>query len=224
MDAVVLAGGQGRRIRSVTQGPKCLLPVGGIPVLDRVVEWLLGWPAVEGVWVAAGYQGEQVARHVARRYPGGRVRVEVEPEPVGTAGALARLRDRVTAPVVVVNGDTLLVGDLDALQRQHLASGAWVTVAAVAAWRRDAGGLLAAQLPGPVRQVARGLRGAEFAYSAGLYVVGREALERAPCPGSLEALTASLAADCRGRLWAYPWHSAMDVGTPSRYRAANCGG
>lgn len=224
MDAVVLAGGQGRRIRTVTRGPKCLLPIGGTPVLDLTVEWLLSWGRVDRVWVAAGYEGEQVRRHVAQRFQDGRVQVEVEPEPAGTGGALARLRERLTDPVVVVNGDTLLVGDLDALQRQHLASSAWVTVAAVASWRRDAEGLVAPTLPGPVRQVGRGLRGRHTAYSAGLYVVSLQALVGAPCPGSLEGLAAGLAAECRGRLWAYPWHSAVDVGTPSRYRAVNLGG
>lgn len=219
MDAVVLAGGRGLRVRTVTDGPKCLLPIGGTAVLDHVIGWLLAGGDIERVWVAAGYQGDRVLQHVAVRYPESQVRVEVEAEPLGTGGALARLRGRLSDPMVVANGDTLLVGDLDGLLRCHRASSAWVTTAVVPRGRRDADGVVAAALPGPVRRMGRGLSGPGTVGSAGLSVMSGAALERATCPGSLEGMLASLVAECRGRVWAYPWHAAEDVGTPARYRA-----
>ena len=232
MDAVVLAGGRGRRIRTVTDGPKCLLPIGGTAVLDHVIGWLCAGGSIDRVWVAAGYQGDRVRQHVADRYPAGQVRVEVEPEPVGTGGALARLRGRpndpvsdplrdpVSDPLVVANGDTMLVGDLEGLLRCHRASSAWVTTAVIPRGRRDADGMAVPILPGPVRRMGRGLSGPGTVVSAGLSVMGGAALDRATCPGSLEGLLASLVAECRGWVWAYPWHAAVDVGTPARYRAA----
>ncbi len=223
MDAVVLAGGQGLRIRRVTDGPKCLLPVGGTAVLDHVIRWLLTGGLIDRVWVAAGYQGDRVRHHVAARYPHSQVRVQVEPEPLGTGGALAHLRRGVGAalsdPLVVANGDTLLVGDLEGLLRCHRSSRAWVTTAAIPAMRRDADGLLAPTLPGPVRRMGRGLSEPGTLGSAGLSVMAGAALDRATCPGSLDTVLAGLVAECRGRVWAYPWHAAVDVGTPRRYRA-----
>ncbi len=224
MDAVVLAGGQGRRIRPVTQGPKCLLPIGGAAVLDHVIGWLCAGGGIDRVWVAAGYQGDRVRQHVAARYPASQVRVEVEPEPAGTGGALARLRgsssDPLSDPLVVANGDTMLVGDLAGLLRCHGSSAAWVTTAVIPRGRRDADGMAVPALPGPVRRMGRGLSGPSTVVSAGLSVMSGAALDRATCPGSLEGLLASLVAECRGWVWAYPWQAAVDVGTPARYRAA----
>lgn len=222
MDAVVLAGGQGSRVRALTQGPKCLLPVEGQPVLDHVVDWLLGWPAVDRVWVAAGYEGALVRQHVRRRYQAASVEVAVESEPLGTLGALVQLQNVVSANVVVANGDTLLVGDLAAMVDHHQRRAAWVTVAAVARGRRDAGTLEPVSLPGPVRRVARTADRHARAFSAGLYVIKREALVGAKCPGSLEHdLIPSLVAECQARVWAYPWFSSYDIGTVRRYRAVN---
>jgi NDP-sugar pyrophosphorylase family protein len=222
LDAVVLAGGQGRRVRSVTQSAKCLLPVRGRPALDHVIDWLLTWPEADRVWIAAGFAGEAVSEHVRRAYSDVRVSVEVEPSPLGTLGALVRLAPRLSSEVVVVNGDTLLQGDLGAMARQHASSPAQVTVAAVAQGRRDAGAMKVETLPGPVRRVARGYLPGATAFSAGLYVMDRAVFAHARCPGSLEQdLIPPLVAECRGLVWAYPWFSAVDIGTPSRYRAVN---
>lgn len=100
--AVVLAAGEGQRLRPLTLTvPKALCPVGNIPLLDRALARVeaLGLPAA----VNAAYLGEAVARHVE-----GRAHVSVEPDgPLGTGGGLARLRSW-------VDGRGVLLGNADA--------------------------------------------------------------------------------------------------------------
>jgi N-acetyl-alpha-D-muramate 1-phosphate uridylyltransferase len=100
--AVVLAAGEGQRLRPLTaQVPKALCPVGNVPLLDRAMARVaaLGLDCA----VNACYLGGQVVAHVD-----GRAHVAVEPgDPWGTSGGLARLRDW-------VDGRAVLVGNADA--------------------------------------------------------------------------------------------------------------
>lgn len=62
--AVVLAAGNGHRLRTLTNGrPKCLVPVAGIPLIDRVLGSIAD-AGIESVLVVLGYRGEQIERHV----------------------------------------------------------------------------------------------------------------------------------------------------------------
>ncbi len=102
--AVVLAAGEGRRLRPLTADvPKALCPVGNVPLLDRALARVSHLVAPDAVAVNAAYLGDQVAGHVA-----GRAHVSVEPDgPLGTAGGIARLRSW-------IDGRGVLVGNADA--------------------------------------------------------------------------------------------------------------
>ena len=116
MEAIVLAGGLGTRLRSVVSDlPKCMAPVSGEPFLSYVLEWL-GRYGVSRVILSVGYLKEAVMDWVsAREYPF-EVSFAVEEEPLGTGGAirfaLSKCRER---KVIVVNGDTFFPVDLDAI-------------------------------------------------------------------------------------------------------------
>ncbi|HEX6967674.1 MAG TPA: NTP transferase domain-containing protein [Micromonosporaceae bacterium] len=104
--AVVLAAGEGRRLRPLTDRlPKALCPVGNVPLLDRALARVagLGFTGPRSVAVNACYLKESVVAHV-----GDRAHLSVEPdEPLGTSGGLAALRDW-------VDGRGVLVGNADA--------------------------------------------------------------------------------------------------------------
>ncbi len=112
---VVLAAGEGRRLRPLTAlRPKALCPVGGRPLLDLAldrVEPLAGHGPAH-VAVNAHHHAGQVADHV-----GDRAHLSLEqPEALGTAGALGRLREWVDGrDVLLTNADAYLTGPLDAL-------------------------------------------------------------------------------------------------------------
>ncbi|MEU7778399.1 nucleotidyltransferase family protein [Micromonospora parva] len=106
--AVVLAAGEGTRLRPLTERvPKALCPVGNVPLLDRALVRLagLGLTGPDRVAVNACYLGEQIVEHV-----GDRAHLSVEPgDPLGTAGGVARLRDWIDGrPVLVGNADAYL--------------------------------------------------------------------------------------------------------------------
>ncbi|MET8091790.1 sugar phosphate nucleotidyltransferase [Micromonospora sp. NPDC005220] len=104
--AVILAAGEGTRLRPLTERvPKALCPVGNVPLLERALTRLagLGLTGPDRVAVNACYLGDQVVAQV-----GDRAHVSVEPgDPLGTAGGVANLRDW-------INGRPVLVGNADA--------------------------------------------------------------------------------------------------------------
>jgi N-acetyl-alpha-D-muramate 1-phosphate uridylyltransferase len=105
---VVLAAGEGRRLRPLTaRTPKALCPVGNVPLLDRALARLagLGLTGPGLVAVNASYLGDQVVDHVGRR-----ANVSVEPHgPLGTSGGIGNLRDWVSGRgVLVANADAYL--------------------------------------------------------------------------------------------------------------------
>ncbi len=114
---VALAAGAGDRLRPLTLlRPKALCPVGGVPLLDLALDRLatITGTGPDRLTVNAHHLAEQVVAHVATR-PGG-VRVSVETgEALGTAGALARLRDWLDGrDVLVTNADAYLPAGLGA--------------------------------------------------------------------------------------------------------------
>ncbi|MEU5913765.1 sugar phosphate nucleotidyltransferase [Micromonospora sp. NPDC047527] len=106
--AVVLAAGEGTRLRPLTERvPKALCPVGNVPLLDHALTRLagLGLAGPARVAVNACYLADQVVAHVDDR-----AHLSVEPgDPLGTAGGLANLRDWIDGrPVLVGNADAYL--------------------------------------------------------------------------------------------------------------------
>ena len=105
--AVVLAAGEGRRLRPLTSlRPKPLCPVANVALLDRNLA--VAAEVTGSVAVNSRYLGAQIVEHV-----GDRAYVSREPFDLGTAGALGYLRPWIDGrPVLVVNGDTYRPGSL----------------------------------------------------------------------------------------------------------------
>lgn len=116
MEAVILAGGLGTRLRSVvSEVPKCMAPVDGKPFLRYMLEWLSRYD-VSHVVLSVGYLREVIFNFMDSREWPFEISYAVEDEPLGTGGgirlALTKCReDR----VIVLNGDTFFDVDLDAL-------------------------------------------------------------------------------------------------------------
>lgn len=129
MRAVILAGGQGQRLRPYTAVlPKPLMPLGDRPILERVVEQLRDHGFTE-LTFAVGYLAELIRAYFGdgERF-GVAIDYSLEAEPLGTAGPLGLI-----APpgddFLVMNGDVLTDLDLAALMRRHRESGAIATLA-----------------------------------------------------------------------------------------------
>jgi len=117
MQAVVLAGGFGKRLAPLTsEVPKPLLPVGGRPILVRQIEWLRGF-GIRDVVLAVGYLKHKIFEALGDgRKLGVRIFYSVEEEPLGTGGAIKNAEPFITDDVfVVLNGDVLTNLSLDKL-------------------------------------------------------------------------------------------------------------
>jgi len=127
LQAVVLAGGLGTRLRPVTlTRPKPLLPVLNRPLVCRVMDLLP--PQVDEVFVATGYMGDRLTEFFAREKGRRRVEVVVEKSPLGTGGALRNIRDRMKGRFFVLNGDVICSLDLRRMLRYHEQKGGLATI------------------------------------------------------------------------------------------------
>jgi dTDP-glucose pyrophosphorylase len=127
--AVIMAGGQGVRLRPLTDRlPKPMLPVAGRPIIDRLVLHLVGF-GLKRIFVAVNYLGEVIEDHLGDGSQlGARVTYLREGEPLGTAGALGLLPESPSAPLLLLNGDIVTSADLGALLDAHVAGGFHATI------------------------------------------------------------------------------------------------
>jgi NDP-sugar pyrophosphorylase family protein len=118
--AVIMAGGEGKRLRPLTDAtPKPLLSVGGKPILEILIE-RLRQSGVRDVILALHHKSEMIRERLG---DGGRLGVQVtyvlEPEPRGTMGALTLLPARPPAPFFVLNSDILTKCDFRSMWNYH---------------------------------------------------------------------------------------------------------
>ena len=106
MIAVVLAGGRGSRLGDIGV-PKPLVPVGGVPVIDRILDGLAA-DGFQEIIVVTGHRADEVERHV-NDHDGVGVRFARQAEPLGTADALQAARDLLgEAPFLVTWADVIV--------------------------------------------------------------------------------------------------------------------
>ena len=131
MRAVILAGGQGTRLRPYTTVlPKPLIPVGERPILELIVRQLAaaGFTSVD---LCVGHLGGLIRAYFdesSAKPDAVELRYHWEDEPLGTAGAL-HLVEPPTEPFLVMNGDILTTIDYGQFMRYHEAQGAALTIA-----------------------------------------------------------------------------------------------
>ncbi len=141
MDALILAAGLGTRLRPLTDHtPKALIPVGGVPMIERVARRLIEAGA-DRLIVNTAYLAEQVEAYVAERDGFGVEAVfsREDPGPLETGGALLAARGlfRGDRPFFVHNADILTDLPLAALLDAHRAAGDPLAVLAVAERETD---------------------------------------------------------------------------------------
>jgi len=127
---VIMAGGQGFRLRPYTENcPKPMLPVGGKPMLEHIIERARG-VGFQHFILATHYLGEMIKDYFG---DGNRWQVKIdylhEESPLGTAGAIGLLDPRPNAPFLVTNGDVLTDIHYDKLLDYHCRHGSSATMA-----------------------------------------------------------------------------------------------
>jgi len=128
--AMILAAGYGTRLAPVTDHiPKPLLPVDGVPLLDRIIAGIRE-AGMDRIGINTHHLGEMVAAHVGRRKDAASITLFPEEEILGTGGALHGARDFLAdaSHFLLHNGDVLCDADLTALVGEHLSTGALATL------------------------------------------------------------------------------------------------
>jgi mannose-1-phosphate guanylyltransferase len=224
--AVVLVGGEGTRLRPLTETiPKPLLPLVDRPILDHVLDHLVAH-GIREVLMSSPYLERTFDAFIAAREGTPEIVWVTEPEPLGTGGAIVSVLDRLGPdPFLALNGDILTDLDLTAMLGRHRDRRADATIAMHHVEDARAFGLVAADREGRIsefREKPETAVGGDI--NAGTYVLEPDALRawEAGRPASIErdvfpALIADGARVEGFRSGAY-W---LDLGTPEQYLRAH---
>ncbi len=228
MQAIVLVGGEGTRLRPLTnEVPKPALTLVDRPFLAYMVEWLAAH-GVDEVVLACGFLPDVLREALGEgERDGVRLTYVVEPDRRGTAGAIRfaaeALGDRLGERFLALNGDVLTDLDLTALQSFHAERGAAATLALYPVEDSSPYGLVRRDGDGAVLEFLE-KTGEEVPgeINAGAYVLERSVLDLIP-PGREVSIEREVFPRLAGEgLFALPlagyW---MDIGTPERYARAS---
>ena len=130
MEALVLAGGLGTRLKSKLSGvPKPMAPVGGRPFLEFLLSQLKRADCTRAV-LSVGHLHEVIQDHFGASFRGMRLDYAIEEAPLGTGGAIRKaLGAAEEESILVLNGDTYLDANYAEMMRFHLEQGAGITMA-----------------------------------------------------------------------------------------------
>lgn len=129
MEAIVLAGGMGTRLRAVVADmPKPMAPIGDKPFLEYLIKYLVKH-GVHRIILSTGYQHEVISNYFGDRFGDTEICYSVEKEPLGTGGGIKKALGKVLDDkVLIANGDTFFDVDLKSLFDSHVFAGADLTI------------------------------------------------------------------------------------------------
>jgi mannose-1-phosphate guanylyltransferase len=224
--AIVLVGGEGTRLRPLTEYmPKPMLPLMGRPLLAFTFDHLRA-AGVERAVLACGYLPTAIEEHFGDRYGELELEYRVEPEPLGTGGALRFAAAQLDRTFLALNGDSLREAELRHLIAFHRERGAKATILLTQVSDPSRYGLVRIDNRGRVLGFVEKPPPDEIdtdLINAGLYVLEPEVLELIPSgkPASVEREIFPRLAE-EGSLYALAlpgyW---LDVGTPASYLQAH---
>jgi NDP-sugar pyrophosphorylase family protein len=196
MKAILLAGGQGSRLRPLTLNtPKPIVPIFDRPFLRYQIELLRQAPEIDEIVLSLNYQPRRIEEVFGDGSDlGVQIRYVVEPQPLGTGGAIKfAAGPKPRGPVVVFNGDVLTSVDLPALLALHRERKARATIVLTPVDNPTAFGLVETDADGNVKAFREKPAADEITVdintiNAGIYVLEGETLDRIPAdtPYSIE--------------------------------------
>lgn len=227
--AVIMAGGKGSRLRSITNDeiPKPMVPVDGKPLLEYQVEALKEY-GIKKIVMIVGHLGEKIMEHFKDGKDFG-VDIDyiVEKEPLGTAGAFYYLKDKTDAKdFLLVFGDVFFDIDFDRMEDFHFKNAALTTLLAHPNGHPYDSDLIQTDDNGKVIGFDSKNNVRDYWYdnmvNAGMYVIDRELLELVGEPVKIDFEKDILANQVKNGANIYAYHSpeyVKDVGTVDRINA-----
>lgn len=221
IDAVLMAGGKGERLRPLTlKTPKPLLPVGGKPIIDYNIEELERC-GVKRIFVTTNYLADKIEKHLAKRVGTANVECVREPRRLGTMGSLALIDGLMSDHILMMNSDLLTNINFEAMYLHHIKNKCDLTMAGIP---------YTVSVPYALMRISNGrVKGLEekptynYFANAGVYILKRPLIEKVVKGEFLDApdFISSLI-DAGGKVGCYPIEGTwIDIGSPDDYRYAN---
>ncbi len=222
MQAVILVGGEGKRLRPLTSTvPKPVVPLVDRPFISFMLEWLREH-GIDDVIMSCGFLATSVRNVLGDGSGLGiRLRFVEEPDPRGTAGALKFAEPLLDERFLMLNGDVLTDLNLTEQMAQHELTGAKATLALVPVPDPTAYGLVHLNEDRSVREFLEKPSSDRIdsnLISAGAYVLERELLELVPAERNVSIEREVWPLLIGDGLYGFPSDSYwLDIGTPERY-------
>jgi len=229
MQALILAGGKGTRLRPLTvYTPKPIVPICNRPFLLYQIDTLRR-AGVTDITLSLSYQPEKIEQQLSDGSEFGvKLKYTVEPQPMGTAGAYKFAEELIREPTVVFNGDVLTDLDLKTVIRQHKDRNAVATIVLTPVEDPSAYGVVETEDDGRVGRFLEKPKPDETTcrnINAGTYILEPKVLDLIPqgvshsfeyglFPKLLEKGELFFAHIPQRTYW-------MDIGTPARYLQAH---
>lgn len=220
IDAVLMAGGKGERLRPLTEKtPKPLLPVGDKAIIDHNIDRLISY-GVENISVTVNYLKEQIEEHYREPHNGVQVQTVREPKFLGTIGSIKFVNTFHNDSILVMNSDLFTNIDYEDFFLHFQHHGAEMSVAAIPYNVSIPYGIL--DLDG--RNIQGLLEKPKYTYyaNAGIYLIKRRTLDEIPDDIFFNAtdLVEKLIAEGK-KVIRYPLNGTwIDIGNPQEYQKA----
>lgn len=221
IDAVLMAGGKGERLRPLTEKtPKPLLPVGGKAIIDHNIDRLISY-GVKHINVTVNYLGEQLENHF--RNPRGDVQVKTVREPsfLGTIGSIKFIKEFYNDTVLVMNSDVFTNINFEDFYLHFKENDAVMSVAAIPYTVSVPYGIF--DLDGRVINGLIEKPTYNYYANAGIYLIKREALNEIPDNIVFHStdLIEKLISEGK-KVIRFPLNGTwIDIGNPQEYQKAN---
>ncbi|HET9343076.1 MAG TPA: NDP-sugar synthase [Candidatus Eremiobacteraceae bacterium] len=228
MQAVILVGGEGTRLRPLTYAlPKPMVPILGRPFIGWIIERLRR-AGVDDIILSCCYLPDVIEAHFGDGSDFGvKLHYVMEDTPLGTAGAIRNAFDLIHGSIFVCNGDILTGLDLSKLLESHTRNNAIATIHTRAVEDPSAFGVVETDETGRVKRFVEKPKPGETDardINAGTYLLDREAIEAIPegKTVSIERETFPLLIETTHRVYAVSTNDYwIDVGRPETYMQAH---
>jgi mannose-1-phosphate guanylyltransferase len=225
MQALILAGGEGTRLRPLTWTvPKPVVPLANRPFITYMIDWLERH-GFDEIVMSCGFLADGVRKVLGTgKVNGVTIRYVDEPEPLGTAGAVKLAQPVLGERFAVLNGDVLTDLDLSRLHDFHEARGAFATLGLFPVEDPSSYGVVVTDAEGRVEDFlekpAPGTAPTNHV-NAGMYILEHGVLDRIESGRAVSFEREVFPALVGAGLYALPLEGYwMDIGTPERYLQA----
>ncbi len=220
---IILAGGEGKRLRPFTEHtPKPMIPILDKPLMEHMIH-LLEKIGFKRVILAIGYKAGKIIDYFDKKKEEFSIKIEysIETTPLGTGGAIrmALLKCTTEKDVLVINGDSIFIADLNEMYKQHKKNiNALVTIGVTTVEDISASG--AVKLSGSVvtEFIEKPMIKKSGIINAGIYLINMAALNKFPLAEQFSFEKEFLEKECKnGTIYSYQINEFHTVNNIEQY-------